>query len=405
MSILFGHPTGNPFSHHAGLAHFETGRLEAFCVPWMPTPAQLRCLRGLPGLNEWTARLERRFFPPLEDAPRKEGIAGEWLRMARRVLSSGQVDEQVAWDANGWLMRTMARECRRPRVTAVHAYEDCSLLQFREAKRVDKACVYDMPIGYYASWDQTRRFLAKRFVEWLPFKWPASTPSIQAEQKRKEMSLADAVLAPSTFVLETIRRSFPNKRVFIAPYGVDCAFWRPSAEPPREGPIRFLYAGQISVRKGIPILIEAWKKADLKDAELELAGSWCLASDRRRSIPPTVKITGACSLGALRTRYQAADAFVFPSFFEGFGLVLLEAMACGLPVVTTEATAGTDILSDKTGRVFQTGDVDALVDSLRWFAANRDQSRSMRPAARATAEACSWQHYRRCVSEGVAAFV
>ena len=46
-------------------------------------------------------------------------------------------------------MRTMARECHRSTVKAVHAYEDCSLWQFLEAKRLGKACIYDMPICYY----------------------------------------------------------------------------------------------------------------------------------------------------------------------------------------------------------------------------------------------------------------
>src|SRR5438552_2626717 len=125
MSILFGHPTGNPNSHHAGLAHFETGRLEAFCVPWMPTPEQLCRLRAIPGAQTWTSRLQRRFFAPLLHAPRKEGIRKEWFRMLRRAIGRGKTDERVAWEANDWLMRTMMHECHRPQVTAVHAYEDC----------------------------------------------------------------------------------------------------------------------------------------------------------------------------------------------------------------------------------------------------------------------------------------
>ena len=61
-------------------------------------------------------------------------------------------------------MRTMARECRRLAVTAVHVYEDCALWQFVEAKRLGKACIYDMPIGYYPAWVHTQAELARKFV-------------------------------------------------------------------------------------------------------------------------------------------------------------------------------------------------------------------------------------------------
>src|SRR5439155_21077891 len=108
--------------------------------------------------------------------------------------------------------------------------------------------------------------------------------------------------------------------------------------------------------------------------------------------------------GDLLTR-DRWHVFVFPSFFEGFGLVLLEAMACGLPVITTNVTAGSDILCDKTGKIVSAGDVDALVESLRWFAVNRERLHSMRYAVRARAETCSWERYRQRVSEAVAAFV
>ena len=159
MTILFGHPGGNPNALNAALAHFEVGRLEAFCVPWMPSEISLRLLRALPKLGPMADRLARRRFQPLADAPLVQGRLGEWRRLALRAL--GHRDESLAYEANDWLMDIMARECRRSGVTAVHAYEDCSLSQFEEAKRLGKACIYDMPIGYYPAWENTQRELAK----------------------------------------------------------------------------------------------------------------------------------------------------------------------------------------------------------------------------------------------------
>lgn len=403
MTVLFGHPTGNPNSYEAALAHLEAGRLEAFCVPWLPSWRTLRLLKSVGALCPMARRLSRRHFAPLAVAPRVQGRVGEFRRLLTRACGKG--DERLSYQANDWLMHTMARECRRPGVTAVHAYEDCSLLQFVQAKRRGKACIYDMPIGYYPAWEQTQSELARRWADWLPAGGLPSSRFVRPEQKRQEMDLADLVLVPSTFVGETIRTFHPQKTLARASYGVDADFWTPGASKREPSPLRFIYAGQVSLRKGIPGLLEAWEKAGLRDAELELVGTWQLAEERRRSLPAGITWLPPCAPETLRERYRNADMFVFPSFFEGFGLVMLEAMACGLSVIASEATAGPDFITNDCGRLVPTGSLEALVESLRWVEARRDQLATMGRAARTQAESCSWESYRRRVSEAVADFV
>ena len=401
MSVLFGHPTGNPNSLHAALSHFESGRLEAFCVSWLPTEREIAFLKRLPGIEKLTARLERRCFRPLADAPKIQGRLGEWWRMTKRVLLDGRSSsEALAYEANDWLMETMARECRRPSVTAVHSYEDCSLLQFQEAKRRGKACIYDMPIGYYSAWEETQRRLAAGFGEWLPEGGLPEDRYVRPGQKKHEMELADLVLGPSSFVGRTVEAFF-DKRFAMAPYGVDSEFWHPATNTDSDRPLRFIYAGQASIRKGTPLLLKAWERAELKDAELSLVGSWQLANSMRHRLPLNVKHLLPCSAAALRTYYQSADVFVFPSYFEGFGLVLLEAMACGLPLLASECTAAPDFLTNNSGSVVPAGNVDAWIEGLRTMSANRDRLPSMRDAARKVAVENSWKRYRQAVSAGV----
>ena len=403
MSILFGHPGGNPNSHHAALAHFEAGRLEAFCVPWMPSSRTLCAIQRFAPTRSLGQRLARRAFEPLAGATMVQGRAGEWRRLATRAFGFG--NERLSYEANDWLMRTMAKECRRPAVTAVHSYEDCSEKQFVEAKRREKACIYDMPIGYFPFWERTQAELVERYRDWVPEQGLPSSRYVRPEQKRREMELADLVLSPSSFVETTVLTFHPEKKVARAAYGVDLEFWKPEEGRSWDHSLRFLYAGQMSLRKGIPTLLEAWEAAGLREARLDLVGVWQLAKGRMASLPRGVTLWPPCSREALRERYRQADVFLFPSFFEGFGLVLLEAMACGLPAMATEATAGPDVLTDSCGRLVPRGNLEAIVGALHWFKAHQGQLPSMAHAARAQAMKFTWENYRRGVSEAVAPFV
>ena len=89
MSILFGHPTGNPNSHNAALAYLEAGLLECFCVAWMPSTATIRMLKCLQPLRPLAQRLERRQFPPLSHVPKVQGRVGEVCRLLMRALGLG----------------------------------------------------------------------------------------------------------------------------------------------------------------------------------------------------------------------------------------------------------------------------------------------------------------------------
>ena len=223
--ILFGHPSGSPFAHNAALAHYESGWLDGFCVPWMPSALELGVLGRLPGLASYVGRLGRRSFPPLARARLVEGRVGEWSRMVRRVAIGGRfATEALSYEANDWLMRTMRDQCRRVSVSAVHSYEDCSEWVFEAAARLGKACIYDLPIGYYPVWEREQATLVRDFADWLPPGGLSSSRYVRPQQKKRELEMADLVLVPSTFVRKTVEQH-SSKSVAITPYGVDAGFW------------------------------------------------------------------------------------------------------------------------------------------------------------------------------------
>lgn len=327
----------------------------------------------------------------------------EACRLLTRAL--GWDGYRPIYQANRWLMRTMARECRRPTVTAVHSYEDCSLWPFIEAKRLNKACVYDLPSPFYLPWEKVQLELSRKYSDWMPSNCLPAAYDVTLEQKRKEMELADLTLVASRYSEATLREFYPHKEIARTPYGVDVEFWTPAPTKKQSEPLRFIYAGNVSVRKGAPLLIEAWSKAGLRDAELTLVGSWGLAESKLRSLPAGITWIPPCSPQFLRDQYRESHVFVFPSHSDGFGLVLLEAMACGLPAIASEASIGPEIITPDCGFITPTGDLDQLVELLRWFDRYRDELPLMGRQARAQAARYTWRNYRSLVIRAVSKLV
>lgn len=131
-------------------------------------------------------------------------------------------------------------------------------------------------------------------------------------------------------------------------------------------------------------------------------GRWDLADEVRKLIVGNIYHLPPVAPSELRDCYRASDVFVFPSFFEGFGLVLLEAMACGLPFIATEASgAGPDLAGPQIGEVIPTGNVDALVEALNKMSKRRHELPTMSLAVRNKACQCTWAKYRQAVSDAV----
>jgi glycosyltransferase involved in cell wall biosynthesis len=108
---------------------------------------------------------------------------------------------------------------------------------------------------------------------------------------------------------------------------------------------------------------------------------------------PGLKYVGAVPHRELPSLLQQCDALVFPSYFEGFALVILEAMASGLPVITTTASGGANVIADENGWIIHPGDLSGLIAAMSACLENRAVAADMGRAARRTAEAFTWHAY------------
>jgi glycosyltransferase involved in cell wall biosynthesis len=239
----------------------------------------------------------------------------------------------------------------------------------------------------------------------LEQEWELALPEQDFERLVEETKMAGAWLAASTFTKSTlVENGIPAERIHVAPYGVNLDKFRPGATPRAgNGPLRLLFVGRINQRKGVKYLLEALRKLSTKHIELTICGR--VLDDLKIFEPYRSQITirPSVSPAELVAAYQTADLFVFPSVAEGFAHVLLESMACGLPVLSTTATAAPDLVTEGVdGFVVAPGDSNALVSRVEWALSHRSELHEMREAARRKAEQFTWARFRQCVNAFVA---
>ncbi|MFQ5611536.1 MAG: glycosyltransferase family 4 protein [Anaerolineae bacterium] len=214
-----------------------------------------------------------------------------------------------------------------------------------------------------------------------------------------EFEAADYVLIPSDFVRRTfLTEGFPERRLLKIPFGADIRRFCPAADR-SAGPFRVLFVGQIGFRKGIPYLLEAWRRLGWRDAELWLAGrvegGFQPFFDRWNRMEG-VKVVGYVADPV--ALYQQADVFVFPTLEEGSALVTYEALACGLPVVTTP-NAGSVVRDGIDGNLVPIRDGGAIAEALEQLRADERFRREMSCAAREQAETYTWQRHENRLAQ------
>jgi glycosyltransferase involved in cell wall biosynthesis len=238
----------------------------------------------------------------------------------------------------------------------------------------------------------------------LEKEWELALPEHEFQSLVQESSMPDYWIVASSFTKKTlIENGAPAERIYVIPYGTDLGHFKPErANASVKRPLRLVFIGTVCQRKGVKYLVDALESLPAGAAELTICGRLIDDAATLLMSRPSIHLRAFVSSEELLHEFQSSDVFVFPSLAEGFGHVLLEAMACGLPVISTTRTAAPDLISDgREGFITEPGDVAGLVRSLEYFLRNPEQVSSMGAAARARAETFTWPRFRRSVVEAV----
>jgi starch synthase len=240
--------------------------------------------------------------------------------------------------------------------------------------------------------------------------WNVNLPVSDIRDTLREEKIyeqADAITVPSTFALRSyVEMGVPREKLHIIPYGAELGSIAKNV-PISEDPIskhlfsdsgfQVLFAGAVSLRKGIPYLLEAFAQLSTPGKRLRLAGS--LEPDMKdvldRLPREHVELLGPLPKAELTALMRRSHVLVLPSIEDGFGLVMAEAMACGCTIISSTNTGGGDLYTDeKEGFIVPPRDPWSLAGRLQQLADDRKLLAEMRAAALARVKTIGgWSDY------------
>lgn len=400
--ISLVHPTSNPNSRNAAIALAEANLLHEVitAVAYNPKGKLARAIQKLPnsiGLP-LSQELERRTWV----APGSSAIRTHSWREALRVsLAKSGVSAKVGLGQQGpinWVYKSLDRHvsrCHLDKLDAIYAYEDGAAYTFEAAKQRGIRCFYELPIAFHHTSRQIQQEEVGRFPEFTSALQAAHEPLWKLERKDQEAALADHIFVASSMTRQSlIDAGIASERISVIPYGAPVDYFQP--QPKFDKKFRALFVGRVGPRKGVHYLLQAWKKLKLSDAELNLVGVNEFPHGWLESFQDCIRYLPSVPHTTLNQHYCKASVLVFPSLVEGLGLVMLEAMACGIPVIATPNAAGPDIITDGVeGFIVPIRDPEVLREKLEWCYQNPDELARMGRFARKKAELLTWFNYRQ----------
>jgi alpha-maltose-1-phosphate synthase len=401
---LISHPMGNQNMRHTALALAEAGVLaEAWtCLSFDPS--------GLFGTllpKRARAQAERRAFPP---AVRRRLRCRPWREAARlacqRLGWRGPLRHEHGWCSVDAVCHDLDRHVaeRLPRLaglTAVYAYEDAAEATFSVAAPLGLRRIYDLPIGYWRVYAEICAEEERREPAWAGTLVGNLDSCGKLSRKDREIAGADHVVVASAFTRTTLAR-YPGRlpSVSVVPYGAPDAYDGPRSWS-TTGPLRVLYVGSLSQRKGLSHLFAAMELVH-PAASLTVIGARVAACPPLDEALTRVRYIPSLPHGGILDEMRRHDVLVFPSLFEGFGLVITEAMSQGLVVITTPHTAGPDLINDGSdGFIVPIRDPTTIGERLLRLAHDRELLASMGQAALATARRRSWSGFHQELTEAL----
>lgn len=399
--ILLAHPTGNMFFRAAARAFYSKGLLAELhsSICWNSSSRVANLLpKGI------ATQLSRRSFNEIPLHLQHSYPLREYFRLISSQLNLPCLsNHQINFLSIDSLYQSFDKHIAKSLVSisplaGVYSYEDSAFFTFKKAHSLGLKCIYDLPIGYWRAAQHVFAEERELVPEWASTLTGLLDSYSKLERKDVELSLAHHVLVPSQFVANTLAdNSACSAPITIAPFGCpNVTSLIPSIRS--SGPLRVLYVGSLGQRKGLSYAINAVE--ELKSmVTLTLIGrpttNDCIplnqAINRHRWIPTLAH-------SEILAQMRNHDVLLLPSLFEGFALVITEALSQGLPVIATPNTGANECIDDNIeGFIVPIRDSLSIVEKLYQLASDSNLLYNMRLSCLKRARIHTWASYEEII--------
>lgn len=320
-------------------------------------------------------------------------IAGSWLARLPFVRSVvGQVGRAAG---HARLVKTLAKEHARKRYDVIYQFSQPEILTLRRnQERLPPIVLHpEVHAAGELRWHRREDALARQCESRVRTVGVRVVLAIRARAQRRDLRRVDAVVAPSAMFADELFRDYgiARTRMHVVPNPVDLVRFHPPAE--RVESREIVFVSRLAVRKGVELITDLSHRLDDLAGQIKVmvigeGSQWsdytCLLSSLNERVATYV---GYEDPDELAMRLQSAAMLVQPSHYEPFALSVAEALACGTPVVVSDAVGAGEWLDHTCSEVFAHGDVVAFEVAVRRMLSRLETDEvAIRRAARSAAE-------------------
>ena len=408
--IVVAHPTGNANTRGAVDGFYKQGMLDSFhtSIACFENSWYYRLAIGL--LKDFRRRTFSAFlrgctytYPHKELGRMLAFLLGkpQWTRHEKGKYCVDAIYRNLDECVSKYILK------HRQEIIAIYGYEDGALNSFRQAKALGMKCVYDLPIGYWRSMHRLLGMEREQNPDWAMTLNGFNDSDKKLERKDEELALADKIYVASNFTKKTLEE-YPGTLadVVVIPYGFPPVNQQREYLPFEGRKIKLLFVGGLSQRKGLSYIFEAIKGLEDK-VELTVVGGGDIDTcPALKEALGRVSYISTLPHDEILNLMAVHDLLLFPSLFEGFGLVVTEAMSQGTPVITTDRTCGPDVMTHgKDGWIVEAGTAIPIRELIEIFIANPILLEQVGRAARQTAMNRPWSCYEKELAQSVAKYL
>jgi glycosyltransferase involved in cell wall biosynthesis len=397
MQISVSH-SSKQHSYHLAAALLKLGALERFYTSSYVGPAWLQ--NALKDHDLFARRFLHGLASPYVDYNWQYELREMWVKY-RQGRGAAFVEAVYARDAK--FDHDVARKIAAAKSDVFWGFQGSALETLHACNAAGKRTLLELATAHVTGAKKYLGDEARLQPEWADSCDNLVCPPAYERRLEEEPFAADFAVAASGFTRQTLLEAgMAPEKILYLPLGFDLAHvpYTPTLAR-RPGPLRLLYAGNVTQRKGMSYLLDAMEMLPAGEVELHIVGTVQGSGKAFEARKNLYTYSPAVSQKELFGMYAEYDALVLPTLFEGFGLVLVEALAAGLPIIATPHSIGPELIDEgQTGYLVPIRDAKAIAEAITKLRNQPDEAYlAMRHAARTKALTFSWDAYRERLAQ------